>query len=397
MISRPSLRRPRRPARPAWLAPLGARLRSVPPRLGLVAGILVVALVAAAVVFWPRPEPVRVTADFVRAVGLFPGSDVRILGVRVGTVTSVEPEGDKVRVAFEFTPEHPVPADARAAVVAPSLVSDRYVQLLPAYTAGPRMRSGAHIPLDRTAVPVELDRVSQSLDDLMVALGPKGANSEGALTRVLRTGAANLDGNGQALHDTTQNLSLAVQTFSQGRGDLFGTVKNLNTFTETLATNDTKVRRLNTNLASVSTALDDERGDLSAALANLAVALDEISGFVKDNRAVLKDDVGRLADVTGAVAAKRKALGETLDNAPAAISNLQLAYDAANGTLDTRATVQGADDPGLLLCSLVTGPTNTGNTTLCDSLGLLDLKVPTGSSAGSLLKGADPTLGGLLG
>lgn len=143
--------------------------------------------------------------------------------------------------------------------------------------------------------------------------------------------------------------------------------------------------------------MTNERGDLSAALANLAVALDEISGFVKDNRAVLKDDVGRLADVTGAVAAKRKALGETLDNAPAAISNLQLAYDAANGTLDTRATVQGADDPGLLLCSLVTGPTNTGNTTLCDSLGLLDLKVPTGSSAGSLLKGADPTLGGLLG
>ncbi|KRE61387.1 mammalian cell entry protein [Nostocoides sp. Soil756] len=363
----------------------------------MVAGVLVVALVAAAVVFWPRPEPVRVTADFVRAVGLFPGSDVRILGVRVGTVTSVEPEGDRVRVAFEFTPEHPVPADARAAVVAPSLVSDRYVQLLPAYTAGPRMRSGAHIPLERTAVPVELDRVSQSLDDLMVALGPKGANADGALTRVLRTGAANLDGNGQALHDTTENLSLAVQTFSQGRGDLFGTVKNLNTFTETLATNDAKVRRLNTNLTSVSTALDDERGDLSAALANLAVALDEISGFVKDNRAVLKDDVGRLADVTGAVAAKRKALGETLDNAPVAISNLQLAYDAANGTLDTRATVQGADDPGLLLCSLVTGPTKTGNTRLCDTLGLLDLKVPTGSSATSLLRGADPTLGGLLG
>lgn len=397
MIPRPSLRRPRRHVRPGWLGPLGTRLRSVPPVLGVVAGILVVAVVAAAVVFWPRPEPVRVTADFVRAVGLFPGSDVRILGVRVGTVTSVEPQGEKVRVAFEFTPEHPVPADAQAAVVAPSLVSDRYVQLLPAYTAGPRMRSGAHIPLERTAVPVELDRVSQSLDDLMVALGPTGANSQGALTRVLQTGAANLGGNGQALHDTTQNLSLAVQTFSQGRGDLFGTVKNLNTFTETLATNDAKVRRLNTNLTSVSTALDDERGDLSAALANLAVALDEIAGFVKDNRAVLKDDVARLADVTGAVAEKRRALGETLDNAPVAISNLQLAYNAANGTLDTRATVQGADNPGLLLCSLVTGPTNTGNTKLCDTLGLLDLKAPTGSSSGPLLQGADPTLGGLLG
>ncbi len=392
---------------PARLSGLGARLRAVPPKAAVVAGVLVVALVAAAAVFWPRPEPVRVSADFVRAVGLFPGSDVRILGVRVGEVTAVEPRGDAVRVDFEFTSEHPVPADARAAVVAPSLVSDRYVQLLPVWTEGPRMVSGAHIPLERTAVPVELDRVSQSLDDLMVALGPQGANSEGALSRVLETGAANLDGNGQSLHDTTVNLSRAVQTFSEGRGDLFSTVKNLNTFTETLAANDAQVRRLNTNLASVSTALDDERDDLSAALANLAVALDEITGFVHDNRTLLTDDVSRLTDVTGTVVQERKALAETLDAAPVALSNLQLAYDAKTGTLDTRATIQGADEPGLLLCSLITGPTGTGNTDLCASSGLLDLELPdvlgrlTGSAAGGsssgLLRGADPTLGGLLG
>lgn len=402
----PTLRRPTAPAAPSWLRGLGTRARAVPPRLALVAGVLVVALVAAAVVFWPRPEPVRVSADFVRAVGLFPGSDVRILGVKVGEVTSVEPHGPSVRVGFEFTSEHPVPADAQAAIVAPSLVSDRYVQLLPVWTKGARMRTGAHIPLERTAVPVELDRVSESLDDLMVALGPQGANSEGALTRVLRTGAANLDGNGQTLHDTTVNLSRAVQTFSEGRGDLFSTVKNLNTFTETLAANDAQVRRLNTNLASVSTALDDERGDLSAALANLAVALDEITSFVHDNRALLKDDVAKLTDVTGAVVEQRKALAETLDDAPVAISNLQLAYNPANGTLDTRASIQGTNQPGLLLCSLITGPTGTGNTNLCKATGLLDLKLPdllggltggAGSSAPNLLQGADPTLGGLLG
>ncbi len=392
---------------PARLTDLGARLRAVPRRAAVVAGVLVVALVAGAVVFWPRPEPVRVSADFVRAVGLFPGSDVRILGVRVGKVTAVEPQGDAVRVEFEFTSEHPVPADARAAVVAPSLVSDRYVQLLPVWTKGPRMVSGAHIPLERTAVPVELDRVSQSLDDLMVALGPKGANSEGALSRVLETGAANLDGNGQSLHDTTVNLSRAVQTFSEGRGDLFSTVKNLNTFTETLAANDKQVRRLNSNLASVSTALDDERDDLSAALANLAVALDEITGFVQDNRTLLTDDVTRLTDVTGTVVEERKALAETLDAAPVALSNLQLAYDAKNGTLDTRATIQGTDEPGLLLCSIITGPTGTGDTDLCKSSGLLDLRLPdalgrlagsaSGGSPSGLLRGADPTLGGLLG
>ncbi len=377
-------------------------LPTVRPRVALVAAAVVVALVAAGFLLWPRQQPVRVSADFVRAVGLFPGSDVRILGVKVGEVLAVEPRGDRVRVELEFTPEHPVPADATAAVVAPSLVSDRYVQLLPAYTEGPRMAAGAHIPMERTAVPVELDRVSQSLDDLMIALGPNGANEEGALSRLLETSAANLDGNGQALHDTTRDLSRAVQAFSEGRGDLFSTVKNLNTFSETVAANDAQVRRLNGNLASVTSALDAERDDLSAALANLAVALDEVTTFVQDNRALLKDDVARLADVTGAVVEKRNALAQTLDSAPVALSNLQLAYNARSGTLDTRANMEGLDDPGLLLCSLITGPTGTGNSKLCETSGLNDLELPTlpplgGKSLPLTLNGADPTLGGLLG
>ncbi|WP_084696543.1 MCE family protein [Phycicoccus jejuensis] len=389
--------------------PGGARLAAVarrtPRRVALAAGVLVLALVAVVAVAWPRPQPMHLSAEFVRAVGLFPGSDVRILGVKVGQVTAVEPRGETVRVDLDVTTDHPVPADAQAAIVAPSLVSDRYVQLLPVWTDGPRMRDGARIPLERTAVPVELDRVSQSLDDLMVALGPQGANADGALSRVLETGAVNLDGNGQTLHDTTVDLSRAVQTFAEGRGDLFSTVKNLNTFTETVAANDKQVRRLNDNLASVTTALDDERDDLASALANLAVALDQVTSFVRDNRAVLTDDVGRLTDVTSAVAQERKALAETLDDAPVALSNLQLAYDERTGTLDTRATIQGTDRPGLLLCSLITGPTGTGNTDLCKSSGLLDLKLPdvlgglTGSrgETGGLLRGADPTLGGLLG
>lgn len=390
------------PRLPRLPLPSRGSLRAVRPTTALVAALAVLALVAVGSLVWPRQEPVRVSADFVRAVGLFPGSDVRILGVKVGEVLEVEPRGDRVRVEFEFTPEHPVPATATAVVVAPSLVSDRYVQLLPAYTAGPRMRSGAHIPMERTAVPVELDRVSQSLDDLMVALGPQGANEDGALSRLLETSAANLDGNGQALHDTTRDLSRAVQTFSEGRGDLFSTVRNLNTFSETVAANDAQVRRLNQNLASVTTQLDAERDDLAAALANLAVALDEVTSFVQDNRAVLKDDVARLADVTGAVAARRAELAETLENGPVALSNLQLAYNARSGTLDTRANVEGLDRPGLLLCSLITGPTGTGNTDLCETSGLEDLELPElpplgGAKSPLRLNGADPTLGGLLG
>lgn len=404
------------------------------PRMGLlakvVAALAVVALVAGAYAFWPRSQSIKVTGEFSRAVGLFPGSDVRILGVHVGKVDDVIPEGDRVLVTFEYDPQYKVPANAKAAVVAPSLVSDRYVQLLPAYTSGPVMRSGDHIGLDRTAVPVELDRISQSLDQLLVALGPTGANKNGAFQDLLHTGAKNLAGQGQNLHDTNHNLSLALQTLSGGRNDLFGTVKNLQVFTTMLATNDTQVRRLNTDLANVSVQLDSERGDLAAALKNLAIALSEVSSFVHDNRAGLTTNLRQLASVTGTVAAQRNALAEALLNAPVALSNLQNAYNPATGTLDTRANVNESLKTQNLLCNLIvaSGQPASACTTVTgalkpvtDLLGRLQgsgVQLPTnllsavpGSqsdpASGSapttqngqatvLMHGADPTLGGLL-
>jgi phospholipid/cholesterol/gamma-HCH transport system substrate-binding protein len=143
----------------------------------------------------------------------------------------------------------------------------------------------------------------------------------------------------------------------------------------------------------VSTQLDGERDDLSAALKNLAIALNEVSTFVKDNRTGVKTNVDQLAAVTGTVAKQRDALAETLTNAPVAISNLQNAYNPKTGTLDTRSNMEQFDDPALLLCSLVTGPTGTGNTDLCR-----DLDTTLAPVTDSLhMRGADPTLGGLLG
>lgn len=378
----------------------------------LVTALVVVGLVAAAVAVWPRTSLTTVSADFVRAVGLYPGSDVRILGVRVGQVDSVVPQGDHVHVTFSFDDAHRVPSTARAAIVAPSLVSDRYVQLLPVYTGGPAMASGARIPLERTAVPVELDRISQSLDDLMVALGPDGANKDGALSRLLQTSAANLDGNGERVHSTVHDLSTALGTLSGSKDDLFGTVKNIQSFTSMLASNNDQVRRLNSDLATVAVQLGEERENLKLALKNLGVAMNEVSSFVKDNRALLKTDVARAVAITETIAKNRDALSETLTNAPVALSNLQNAYHPQTGTLDTRNNAKGLDDPLLLLCSILTGPTHTGNTKLCSTLKATVLPLlpklpplPAGLSLdGTLgkdglinLRGADPTLGGLLG
>ncbi len=354
---------------------------------------------------WPRPQEVRVTAYFPRTVGIYPGSDVRVLGVRIGQVESITPQGGRVRVTLRYAAGRRVPADAQAAIINSSVVSDRYVQLLPVYRSGPVLRSGAVIPESRTAVPVELDRIYDSLNTTAQALGPDGANKGGSLSRLLDVGAANLDGQGAQLNQTVHDLSQAATTLANGRQDLFGTVRGLEVFTAALASDDGKVRSFNDSLAGVAGQLAAERQDLAAALKNLAIALPQVAAFVRENRTALTADVKDLSQVTQVLVKERGALEELMNVAPTALGNLANAYNPSSGTLDTRNNAEQAQDPGGLVCSLLKSLGQGGGSSDCAQLrklfGSLP-QLPTGDpvtglpQAPSGIGPTDRTLGGIL-
>ncbi len=314
------------------------------------------ALVLVVAVGWTILRPAgqyRVTAWFDQAVGLYEGSDVRILGIEVGDITGVTPVGDRVRVEMMISDDYDIPADAAAVVLAPSLVSDRYVQFAPVYSGGPTLENGAEIPMDRTATPVELDRVYGALDELSVALGPDGANADGALSDLVDVGAANLAGNGDALNRTLTGFSQAVETLARNRDGLFDSVDNLQTFTSALAAIDSSVGQFNTNMAAVADLLEGEREDLARAVQLLSAALRDVAGFVRDNTNLLTTNVDKLADVTLALVQQRSALAEVLDVAPAALGNLAHAYNPDFGTLDTRDNSLAGTSPEVIVCQIL--------------------------------------------
>jgi virulence factor Mce-like protein len=352
---------------------------------------LVAALVLIGAVGWTVLRPVgqmRVTAWFDAAVGLYSGSDVRVLGIPVGTVTDVVPMGDRVRVSMLVDDHYDIPAEAEAVVLAPSLVSDRYVQFAPVYSGGATMRDGAEVPLERTATPVELDAVYGALDDLSVALGPTGANADGALQDLLHTGAANLDGNGAALNQTLTGFSQAVRTLAEGREDLFSSVDNLQVFTSALASVDSQVAQFNDNMAAVAAQLAGERDDLAQAIALLSQALGQVATFVQQNAALLTTNVDRLADVTLTLVQQRSALAEVLDVAPAALGNVAHAYNPTYGTLDTRDNSLGSTSPEVVICQLLgtAGRLQLGGVDLTNVTAVLGLP-PTEQICSRLLSG----------
>lgn len=317
--------------------------------------VVVVLLVAAVVTFSKGGEGTRtVTAHFPRAVSVYEGTDVRILGVNVGEVTAVVPEGASVRVEIAYDAAFKVPADAQAVIVTPTLVADRFVQLTPAYTEGAVMADAADIALPDTAVPVELDRIYAALRDLTQALGPNGVNADGTLDNLLEAGAEGLDGQGARANQMIRDLSEAAATFGEGSGDLFDTVSQLADFTSTLAANDKLVRAFIRRLAGVSSQLSAERGELRAALASVADAVGTVETFVRGNRTALVRNVERLSSIVKVINSEKTNLDTALRIAPVAIGNLVLAYNSESGTIGSRIGVSGnAADADGFLCSVV--------------------------------------------
>lgn len=328
-------------------------MRFVNPRTA--AAVLAMVLLTATLLAVRGGDEARtVTAEFDRAVAIYPGSEVRILGVRVGEVLEVVPEGESVRVRMSYDAEYDVPANAKAVIVTPTLVSDRFIQLTPAYDGGKKLADGAVIEKPDTDVPVELDRIYSSLEDLSLALGPNGVNKNGTLDHLLDVGAKNLEGKGKLANRTIRDMSRAAETFGNSSGDLFATVRELGHFTRVLAKNDKVVRGFMEELSGASEVLAGERQELQQVLAEVSRSVEVVERFVKDNRGQLVTDVEKLTKVVKTVSSERDNLAKALRYGPVGLGNLTLMFDARTGTVGGRIGVEGniADADGFL-CSLV--------------------------------------------
>src|ERR1700704_2494434 len=184
----------------------------------LIAGVVVVLRSTAAI------NRTNAVAYFDNSNGIFVGDEVRILGVPVGKIDKIEPQPGRTKISFWFADKYKVPADAKAVILSPSLVTSRAIQLTPAYTNGPVMADHTVIPQERTAVPVEFDDFRQQLQKLNDALQPTQPGAVSPLGALVNTTADNLRGQGATIRDTIIKLSQAVSALGDHSNDLFSTL-----------------------------------------------------------------------------------------------------------------------------------------------------------------------------
>ncbi|GAB3852335.1 MCE family protein [Nocardioides maradonensis] len=272
-----------------------------------------------------------VTADFVDTTGLYVGNQVTYLGVPVGTVVDVEPRGASMRVVLHLQPGTQVPADAGAEILQSSLVTDRYVELGPAYTGGPTLASGAHITAAHTRSPAGVDEIATAIDNLVKALNGNLRTGRGTLGSglgtLLATTAKALRGNGTALRSALSNGQGALQVLTSKDAALTQVSNDLRGLVDVLARRDRRIRTFTRQSDATLGVLAGQSGEIAATMK----ALDRLSvlgsAFLRRNAGVLGQDLAGVDDIVGIVRRHQASLAEAFDDMPTLAQNYAQAYD----------------------------------------------------------------------
>ena len=323
-------------------------------RLTLGLAVMLAGLIAASVAMVVRDEyfaAKTITVYVPKARALYPGDDVRVLGVKVGTISAIQARATDVRLTLRVDHDIPISADANAVIVAPNLLAARYVQLTPAYSApGATMRDGAVIPADRTAVPVEWDEVKTQLMRLATDLGPNSTVSTPAVARFIDSAADALNGNGGKLRQTLAQLSQMGRILADGSGNIVDIIKNLQIFVTALSASAPQIESFQNRLATLTSVVNDSTSDLDGALKNLAIAVVEVQRFIKGSRDPLAEGLQRLANVTQTLVDNKSELENILHLFPNIQANTYNTYNPDIGGRVAQLVVPGFASPLQLIC-----------------------------------------------
>lgn len=300
-------------------------------------GIVATMLLAVVLIARPSPHTTTFTLQFTDTTGLYVGNDVQTIGVRVGEVTKIKPKGARVDVTVRV--EEPVAADVGAVIMQSSLVTDRFVELTPAWTSGPKIASGAVVPLKRTKAPANVDDIFAAVDDLLVALSDTTKDGKD-IGDLLSVTAEQLKGKGEAFASLLEASGGALSTVGDTDEDLTAIVDDADALLSMLAERDETIRSLASSVADSAELFAGQRKDIAASLVTLDELSRKMTDFVEDNEAVLTRTVERTSDVLSTIAEQRESIASAFNTLPLAAENIARAYNPDTRDLRVRLDVR---------------------------------------------------------
>lgn len=220
----------------------------------------------------------EVVARFARTIGLYPGDEVRVLGLPAGEVKEVVPRVDHVAVTMEVEDVDLAP-DAIAALRLRSLIGERFVELGPLWDGeGEALADGAVIPVERTRVPAEISEVLDEATRLAEGLDREAASA------LLHELAQAFGGRHDEVAALTAQLADVGRVLQGRAGEIDRGLAQLDQIVSTLAERDDSIVQILQGSAAVTDALLAQEGALDASIRGLDALLGEVGSFTSDQK-----------------------------------------------------------------------------------------------------------------
>ena len=240
-------------------------------------------------------------AVFTDVTGVAVGDEVRIAGVRVGTIKGTEILGrDKAVVEFGLDPEVKLTQNTVATLRFRNIVGQRYLALSQGSEgATTPIEPGATIPLSRTKAALDLDLLLQGFKPVFQALNPTDINKLAyEIVKTLQGEAGNVESLLGSVSSLTQTLA--------GRDQLIGDViVNLSETLDMLGSRDAELSTTISTLREFVSGLNDDRDDILNSLDDISLLTSETAGLLNDSRPLLAADLKQLNRVTSILSTDR--------------------------------------------------------------------------------------------
>jgi phospholipid/cholesterol/gamma-HCH transport system substrate-binding protein len=260
-------------------------------------------------------------ARFTDVSGLLVGDDVRIAGVRVGSVDAIELVDRRVaQVSFSVDSGQRLPASVTVSVLYRNLIGQRYLALERGVgPVGKALEPGGLIPIERTVPPLNLTVLFNGFKPLFVGLDPAQIN------RLSFEIVQVLQGQGGTVESLLASTSSLTRDIADRHRVIGEVIANLNAVLDTVNVRDQQLSVLILQLQRLVSGLAADRKPIGEAIVSLGQLADTTAGLVSDSRPALRDDITALGAVATNLAGSEQVVEGVLRFLPEKLNTLSRA------------------------------------------------------------------------
>jgi phospholipid/cholesterol/gamma-HCH transport system substrate-binding protein len=285
-------------------------------------------------------------AAFSNVSGLQSGDTVRIAGVEVGKVTSVQLAGDHAIIAFTLDATQHMTTTTKAEIHYENLLGQRFLALVAGPPGGSVLPGGSTIPMSRTVPPLDLTSVFNGFQPLFAALTPNQVNQlTGSIIQVFQGESGTISDLVTQTASLTSNLADRQQVIDQVLVNLAGLLNSVGAHQQQLG-------QLIDSFSSVVNAQANERVQIGSTVSGLSAFTSSLSNIIGQSQPALDQDISALASVSASLVANQQGIDAAIQGFPGILTTLNKISSSGNYLsvyiCDLTIQVNGAPDVSLV-------------------------------------------------